>query len=103
QRGGGGQRQLHRRRRPLQDRDDADRRTEPVVNSELQFPSWPGIAVGRTASLPLAYARPSTSSFARRKDMDARHKAGHDESPSNIQLLVASENALLVEGDAALA
>src|ERR1700704_1558439 len=26
--------------------------------------SWPGIAVGRTASLPLAYARPSTSSFA---------------------------------------
>src|ERR1700686_4754019 len=29
--------------------------------SSLAFSSWPGLAVRRTASLPLAYARPSTS------------------------------------------
>jgi hypothetical protein len=41
----------------------------------------PGIAVRRTASLPLAYARPSTSYLPmERKDVDARHKAGHDDS-----------------------
>src|ERR1700675_3277778 len=41
--------------------------------------SWPGIAVRRTASLSLAYARPSTSSFPHApKDVGARHKAGHD-------------------------
>ena len=35
--------------------------------------SWPGIAVRRTASLPLAYSRPSTSSVPQRfKDVDAR-------------------------------
>jgi len=43
-------------------------------------PSWPGIAVRRTASLPLAYARPPTSFLLPdRQDVDARHKAGHDE------------------------
>jgi uncharacterized membrane protein len=43
--------------------------------------SWPGIVVRRTASLPLAYARPSTSypRQARKKDVDTRHRAGHDE------------------------
>jgi hypothetical protein len=42
-------------------------------------PSWPGKAVRRTASLPLAYARPSTSCLPLgNKDVDARHKAGHD-------------------------
>ena len=42
--------------------------------------SWPGIAVERTASLTLAYARPSTS-FRRdgSKDVDARDKPGHDD------------------------
>src|ERR1700682_3064658 len=46
----------------------------------FRFPSWPGIAVRRTASLPLAYARPSTSFLLRDcKDVDARHKAGHDD------------------------
>jgi hypothetical protein len=45
-----------------------------------EFPSWPGIAVRRTASLPLAYARLSTSFVLLRcKDVDARHKAGHNE------------------------
>ncbi len=35
--------------------------------------SWPGIAVRRTASLPLAYARPSTSYLLLLlKDVDAR-------------------------------
>jgi hypothetical protein len=39
------------------------------------------MAVRRTASLPLAFARPSTScSYRRFKDVDARHKAGHDEN-----------------------
>jgi hypothetical protein len=57
--------------------------------------SWPGIAVRRTASLPLAYARPSTSLPRDRfekivvnpstchveilQDMDGRDKPGHDE------------------------
>src|SRR5258708_13217888 len=42
--------------------------------------SWPGVAVRRTASLPLADARPSTSSQrqARKEDVDARDKPGHD-------------------------
>src|SRR6202035_1435694 len=31
------------------------------TNLDQHFSSWPGIAVQRTASLPLAYARPSTS------------------------------------------
>jgi hypothetical protein len=40
--------------------------------------SWPGIAVRRTASLPLAY--PSTSYSPRAvKDVDARDKPGHDD------------------------
>jgi hypothetical protein len=42
-------------------------------------PSCPGIAVRRTASLPLAYARASTSFFRRRQDVDGRDKPGHDE------------------------
>jgi hypothetical protein len=34
----------------------------------------------RPKPLPLAYARPSTSSLKNdAKDVDARHKAGHDE------------------------
>ena len=43
--------------------------------------SWPGKAVRRTAaSLPLADARPSTSfsRHARKNDVDARDKPGHD-------------------------
>jgi len=40
--------------------------------------SWPGIAVRRTASLPLAYARPSTPFGELKKDVDARDKRGHD-------------------------
>ena len=41
--------------------------------------SWPGIAVRRTASLKTPMSRPSTSSLpATKKDVDARHKAGHD-------------------------
>jgi hypothetical protein len=38
-----------------------------------------GIAVRRTASLPLAYARPSTFfSSGKKKDVDARDEPGHD-------------------------
>jgi len=41
--------------------------------------SCPGIAVRRTASLPLAYARASTPFFLdHRKDVDGRDKPGHD-------------------------
>src|SRR5262249_30157958 len=47
---------------------------------------WPGIAVRKTASLPLAYSRASTSFLTRGfKDVDARHKAGHDELKSERQ------------------
>ena len=40
--------------------------------------SWPGIAVRRTASLRSPMSRPSTS-FRVQQDVDARHKAGHDD------------------------
>jgi penicillin-binding protein 1C len=40
--------------------------------------SWPGTAVRRTASLLLAYARPSTASVAAEDGMDARVRPGHD-------------------------
>jgi hypothetical protein len=51
-----------------------------MILPTLKKPSWPGIAVRRMASLPLAYARPSTSFLLnRRKDVDARDKPGHDE------------------------
>jgi hypothetical protein len=47
----------------------------------IRFSSWPGIAVRRTASLPLAFARPSTPFLLNcSKDVDARHKAGHDDA-----------------------
>jgi hypothetical protein len=41
--------------------------------------SWPGIAVRRTASLLLAYV-PAIHALAaaRKKDVDARDKRGHD-------------------------
>ncbi|MBR1272627.1 hypothetical protein JQ629_34635 [Bradyrhizobium sp. AUGA SZCCT0222] len=43
-------------------------------------PSWPGVAVRSTASLPLAYV-PAIHGYlvCGTKDVDARHKAGHDE------------------------
>jgi hypothetical protein len=60
---------------------------DPTANLKFlmtRFPVesvWPGVAVRRTASLPLAYARPSTPCLPmERKDVDARHKAGHDDS-----------------------
>ncbi len=50
-------------------------------------PSWPGTAVRRTASLRSPMSWPSTSCLAAsktcsawKKDFDARHKAGHDET-----------------------
>ena len=46
--------------------------------------SWPGIAVRRTASLCSPMSRPSTSFLNERtEDVDARHKAGHDESENS--------------------
>jgi hypothetical protein len=48
-------------------------------------PSCPGIAVRRTASLPLAYARASTPFFAGRQDVDGRDKPGHDEQGARIE------------------
>src|SRR5712671_5581790 len=54
---------------------------ESVMTLEKRFAlsSWPGIAVRRTASLPLAYD-PAIHVFAatRKKDVDARDKPGHD-------------------------
>jgi acyl-CoA synthetase len=50
-------------------------RLEPPDN---ETPSWPGIAVQRTASLRSPMSRPSTSLRAP-EDVDARPKAGHDE------------------------
>jgi hypothetical protein len=48
------------------------------------MPSWPGIAVRRTASRPLGYARLSTFLITMEEDVVARHKAGHDDhAPSS--------------------
>jgi uncharacterized membrane protein len=49
--------------------------------TQNHYSSSPGIAVRRTVSLSFAYARPSTSFplQAGQEDLDARHKAGHDE------------------------
>ncbi len=47
--------------------------------------SWPGIAVRRTASLCSPMSRPSMSFLNERiEDVDARHKAGHDESEASV-------------------
>jgi hypothetical protein len=52
-----------------------------MILSTVNKSSGPAIAVRRTASLPLAYARPSTSLLLiRRKDVDGRDKPGHDEN-----------------------
>src|SRR6266850_4009260 len=50
--------------------------------------SWPGIADRRTASLPLAYV-PAIHVFSMRakKDVDTRHKAGHDGNQCRASLL----------------
>jgi len=50
-----------------------------MMGACLFEPSRRGIAVGRMASLPLAYARPSTSGTSAERDVEARHEAGHDE------------------------
>jgi hypothetical protein len=53
------------------------------------FPSWPGSAVRRTASLPLAHARPSTSFLAKAtQDVDARHKAGMTSFAESAMFLI---------------
>src|SRR5262249_20732457 len=50
------------------------------VGNEGEIASWPGIAVRRTASLRSPMSRPSTSFvYCDKEDVDARHKAGHDE------------------------
>jgi hypothetical protein len=50
-----------------------------------RLPSWPGIAVRRTASLHSPMSRLSTSSFAtNKKNVDARDKRGHDDSRYSI-------------------
>jgi hypothetical protein len=60
-------------------------RAELLAGQIARFSSWPGIAVRRTASLPLAYARPSTSFLLPQpKDVDARDKPGHDEFRADL-------------------
>jgi putative AlgH/UPF0301 family transcriptional regulator len=52
-------------------------RAKPAMPSAL---SWPGIAVRRTAAPCSPMSRPSMTCFlAKLKDVDARHKAGHDD------------------------
>jgi acyl dehydratase len=71
-----------------------------VVND----PSWPDIAVRRTASLPLAYARPSTSLPPRCfKDVDARDKPGHDELNGLSQQRPCDTDQADVEGKPTMA
>jgi hypothetical protein len=50
-----------------------------MMRVPTHIPSWPGIAVRRTAFFHNAYARPSTPFLLTvSKDVDARDKRGHD-------------------------
>jgi hypothetical protein len=49
-----------------------------ILKSETAASSWPGIAVRRTASLPLAYDPAIHVSAIEKKGVDARVKPGHD-------------------------
>jgi hypothetical protein len=61
--------------------------------------SWPGIAVRRTASLPLAYDPAiHVLPFLAPKDVNARDKPGHDES---IELPLSAPYALAISGKTA--
>jgi penicillin-binding protein 1C len=63
--------------------------------------SWPGIAVRRTASLPLAAARASTSLLASGEDVDGRDKPGHDGAGGGrrgIRFIVIAIAALCIIG-----
>jgi hypothetical protein len=57
-----------------------------MMSNHFTLASWPGIAVRRTASLPLAYARPSTSWPQMKEDVDARDKPGHDGQGVRVEL-----------------
>jgi hypothetical protein len=50
-------------------------RSEQFAAQLTHFLSWPGIAVRKTASLPLAYVPASTSWAQENKDVDARGQA----------------------------
>src|SRR4051794_39285020 len=56
-----------------------------LMTHPLLVSSWPGIAVRRTASLPLAYVPAIHVFLLGTKDVDARHKAGHDEGGYTIR------------------
>src|SRR5258705_9041013 len=72
----------------------------PVAVDRL-FPSCPGIAVRRTASLPLAYARASTSLCSSTKlDVDGRDEPGHDGvGPIEFIRLPLSRDDLIIQGE----
>src|SRR5260370_4718844 len=72
----------------------------PVAVDRL-FPSCPGIAVRRTASLPLAYARASTSLCSATKlDVDGRDESGHEcMGPIEFIRLPLSRDVLIVQGE----
>jgi penicillin-binding protein 1C len=64
-------------------------------------PSCPGAAVRRTASLPLAAARASTSLLASGEDVDGRDKPGHDGAGGGrrgIRFVVIAIAALCIIG-----
>ena len=70
------------------DHDDGRDREQQQVTDDLYqpahgispiSPSWPGEALRRTASLPLAMSAIHVFLAACFKDVDARHKAGHEE------------------------
>src|SRR5581483_1798805 len=71
-------------------RDGCSSAVSPL-EPQKQTPSWPGLS------------RPSTISFVRRiQNVDARHKAGHDEAnapsiSSNIQLVGLGELGVLLD------
>ena len=65
-----------------QDEQDAGDQIEQrdEVRAHGKAPSWPGIAVRRTACFRTPMSRPSTPlRHGVKEDVDARHKAGHDD------------------------
>src|ERR1700688_2562469 len=70
-----------------------------VTTRTLVVSSWPGIAVQRTASLRSPMPGHQRLEPLCCKDMDARHKAGHDES--EIRHFFAGAAGLSVAGSGA--
>src|SRR5216683_2406016 len=78
-------------------RANAGRKRDVGEGGHAVSSSWPGIAVRRTASFPLAYVPAIHVSLCDScKDVDARHKAGHDGKKSQHRRVGRAKRAQLL-------